>query len=90
MFTIPLYVFLIIYFLFLIIFGLFFLINIGHLFQTAALTASSVFVAILLLSVSLLILWATWYLLSDINWLQSVTVFDSAWLGNIFSFSNLQ
>jgi len=89
MLAIPLYVFLIIYFLFLLMFGLFFLINIGHLFQTAALTASSIFVAILLLGVSFLILWTTVYLLGDVDWQQSVTIFNPAWIGNVFSFTTL-
>lgn len=90
MVTIPLYIFLIIFFLFLIVFGLFFLINIGHLFQTAALTFASVLVAILLISASLLVLWGAWYMLSDVNWQQSVTIFDTAWFGNLLSFTNFQ
>jgi hypothetical protein len=71
-------------------FGLFFLINIGHLFQTAALTASSIFVALLLLGTSLLVIWGTAYLLTGVDWQQSVTVFDTAWIGNVFSFTTLQ
>lgn len=90
MITIPLYSFLIIFFIYLVIFGLFFLINFGHLFQTAALTFTSFFVAILLIAASLVVLWGTWYFLSDVNWQQSVTVFDTAWFGNILSFTNLQ
>lgn len=85
MLSIPLYAFLLIYFLFLVIFCLFFLINIGHLFQTAALTGASLFVAILMIAASSIVIWATWYLLQNADWQQGVTIFDSAWFSDLLS-----
>ncbi|MDD2758463.1 MAG: hypothetical protein PHD72_03790 [Patescibacteria group bacterium] len=87
MLTLPLYVFLIIYFVFLFFFGLFFLINIAHLYQTAALTVASFIVTLIMLAAIAIIIWATWYLLQNTDWTQTVTLFDSSWFSGLLSFN---
>jgi hypothetical protein len=88
MLALPLYILLIIYLAFLAMFVIFTLINIGHLFQTASLTFTSLFFTIVVISATLIIVWLTWYFLQGVNWHASLTIFDSSWIKNIFSFSN--
>ena len=88
MLSLPLYVLLIIYLAFLAMFVLFTLINIGHLFQTASLTLLSLLFTFAIIAATLIIVWLTWYFLQGVNWHASLTIFDSSWIKNIFSFSN--
>ena len=86
-FSLPLYVFLFLFFGFLVIFTIFVLVALYRLFETAALTLTSLFVTILVFAVSALTLFAVWYLLQDVNWQTQITIFDSSWITNIFNFN---
>jgi len=84
--TLPLYVFLFAFFGFLLIFAIFYFINIYHLFESNSLTITSLAITILTFAVSALTIFVLWYLLQDVNWKTAITVFDSAWISNIFKF----
>jgi len=84
--TLPLYVFLFAFFGFLLIFAIFYFINIYHLFESNSLTITSLAIIILTFAVSALTIFVLWYLLQDVNWKTAITVFDSAWISNIFKF----
>lgn len=88
MFSLPLYVFLILSLIYFAVFIIFFIINVGHLFQTAALTMTSLIFTILIVATSILLVWAAWYLLSGTDWGTPVTIFDTSWLSGLFSFGS--
>lgn len=85
--SLPLYIFLFAFFGFLIIFLIFIFIGLYRLFETAALNLTSLALTILVFSVSALSLFATWYLLQDVNWQTQITIFDSSWITGIFDFN---
>jgi len=80
---IPLYIFLFIYILFLTVFVIFALINFYHLVMTASLTIVSFFVSFFVLMYTILALYATWWLLQDVNWQQSIISFSA--ISDLFS-----
>ncbi len=82
MITISLYSLLFAYFAFLILFAVFAAVNLSHLFHTGALTFTSFVITIIMGVVVLLIFYATWYLLQDINWQAPLTVWNSGWFGS--------
>lgn len=86
-FSLPLYVFLFLFFGFLVIFLIFFFIDIYHLFETNSLTLTSLAVTILVFTISALTLFITWYLLQDVDWKTPITIFDSSWITNLFTFN---
>ena len=85
MFTIPLYSVLIVYMLFLLIFAIFAFINIIHIIETGTLTIVSVFITTLVISLTFLILYFTWYLTQGTDWQQTITIFNTDWITKIFS-----
>ncbi len=84
-FSIPLYAFLFAFFGFLVIFVIFFFIDLYHIFETSSLTITSLAVTIMIVSISALTLFLVWYLLQDVDWKTAITVFDSAWITDIFT-----
>lgn len=87
MFSVSLYIFLFVYFAFLAIFAIFAIINITHMFHTGSLTLVSFIVTLFTAIGTILIFYATWYLLQNADWTQAVTVWDNQWLTNIFTFN---
>lgn len=81
MLTIPLYVALFIYFGFLLFFISFIFINLTHLFHTGTLTFFSFIITLFFLAFSVIVLWATWYSLRDVNWQQPIISWNFS-LGN--------
>jgi len=83
----PLYVFLFLFFGFLLIFAIFLFIDLYHLFETSSLTLTSLFITILVFAVSAFTLFIMWYLLQDVDWKTPITIFDSSWITNLFTFN---
>ncbi|HRY36725.1 MAG TPA: hypothetical protein P5230_02490 [Candidatus Magasanikbacteria bacterium] len=84
-FSIPLYAFLFAFFGFLVIFVIFFFIDLYHIFETSSLTMTSLAITVLITTVSALTIFFLWYLLQDVDWKTAITVFDSAWITDIFN-----
>lgn len=70
MMEIPLYSLLFIYIFFLAFFAVFSLINLYHIIMTASMTMVSFFMTFLVMAGGILIIYATWYFLQDMNWQQ--------------------
>lgn len=87
MLTIPLYSFLVIYFGFLIIFFIFSIINVLHLADTGTLTFVSFLMTLVITAMTVLTLYATWYLLRGTYWQMPITIYNSEWLGNLTPFN---
>jgi|GEM_PF-1114188 len=85
MFSLPLYIFLFIYIFFLIIFSIFAFINIAHIVQTGSMTFTSFCVTFLTLILTVFVFFATWWLLKDVDWQTQAMVWNSEWIGNLFS-----
>jgi len=68
MFSIPLYIFLLIYLFFLLIFTIFAIINFTHIFQTGSITFASFIVTAIILALVIFTLFFTWSLLQGTNW----------------------
>lgn len=85
MVTVPLYVFLFLYFGFLLFFATFLVIGFSQLVHTGAFTLASFLVSFFFLAYTAVVLWGTAGLLAGLDWQQPVTVWNSAWLGNVFS-----
>ncbi len=90
MLTIPLYILLIIYAIFLIVFFTFFVINLFHIIFTGTNTFTSFIATVLVISLSVLTLYTTWYYLQNTDWTQSVTIFDASWATSLFKSGNGQ
>ncbi|HLD31410.1 MAG TPA: hypothetical protein VJB37_00765 [Patescibacteria group bacterium] len=84
--TIPLYIFLFAYLFFLTIFVAFSIMNIYHIVMTASFTLASFIITVVLLAITVLTLFFTWQFCITVNWSSALTIFDSAWLQNIFIF----
>lgn len=82
MLTVPIYIFFFAYFIFLIIFAFFSIVNLAHLFHTGAFTFVSLSVTIIVTIITILIFMATWFLLQNVDWQQTITLFDKAWFTN--------
>ncbi len=80
--TIPLYIFLFIYFGFLIIFFTFVGINFWHILKSGTLTTTNFVVSILAAAATVVVLTETYYLLNDVNWQQTITLFDLSWFAS--------
>lgn len=85
MISVPLYIFLFIYFFFLIGFAAFFFINLGHFVHTGTMTFASFFATVSFLVFSTVVLMATFYIVREVSWQQTVTLWNMQWLGSIFS-----
>lgn len=79
MVVIPISVFLIIYFILLAVLAIFFAVNFFHIVLTGTNTFSSFLTTLFVVAAVALILFGTWYFLQEINWSQTITVWDSAW-----------
>lgn len=85
--AVPLFYFLIAYAVFLGIFIIFSIINLSHLHYTGALTFVSFLMALFMGALAVGTLFFTYTLLAQTDWQTSVTLFNSAWITNIFNFN---
>lgn len=69
---IPLYTILFIYIIFLSVFAVLLLINLYHIIMTASLSAVSFLASTFFVTLSIVILYTTWWLTKDINWQQTL------------------
>jgi len=88
MITIPLFTFLIIYCVFLIIFSIFFFINVGYLISTGSISTASTAITFFVLIFALIVVGATLFALSNTNWGQTITLFNSDWFGDTITGTN--
>lgn len=86
MLTIPLYFFLFAYLIFLAIFAAFSIVNFYHILATASFTLASFILSFFVFALTTLTLYFTWQLTIDVNWQTPVTLFNSSWLTNFFTF----
>lgn len=86
MLEISLYSFLFIYFGLLVVFFIFAMINFYHIITTASFTFASFVISFFLFAFTILTLYATWYLLLDVNWQTTVPLFNIEWLNGILIF----
>lgn len=84
MISIPLYIFLFIYFAFLAIVAVFLFVDLLHIFKTGTLSIISFIATILALGIFTAILFATWYFLQNVDWQQTLIIWNSDWLKSIF------
>lgn len=80
MITIPLYFILIVYFILLFVLIVFFITNICHIILTGTTTFASFLITLFILALSILVLFAAWYLLQDTNWNQPITIWNPNWI----------
>ncbi len=90
MITIPLYTLLIGYGVFLIIFLTFFFINFGHLLATGTTTLGSFLTTFIIIALTALTLFGTWYYLQGTDWQQSVPILNLEFITNLFKPGNGQ
>ncbi len=88
MISVPLYIFLFAYFFFLLAWGVFFFVNVGHLVHTGTLTIPSFIATFLFIAFAAIVLFFTLAQLATVDWQQSVVLWNTDWLGHVFS-SNL-
>ena len=86
MFEVPLYIFLFIYFGLLAIFFIFAMLNFYHIIMTASFTFASFVISFFLFALTILTLYATWYLLLDIDWQTMVPLFNTDWFNGVLIF----
>ena len=86
MLTVPLYFFLFAYLIFLAIFAVFSILNFYHILETASFTLVSFVTTFFIFSLTILTLYFTQQLLIEIDWQTPVTLFNSSWISNVFSF----
>ncbi len=84
MLSIPLYTILFIYILVFALFVVFSIINFYHILTAGAFTFASFAVSFLVFALTILTLYFTWYLLIDIDWQSPFTLFDPAWVPDVF------
>lgn len=90
MMIIPLYALLIIYGIFLIIFFTFFTINFFHILLTGTTTLSSFIITFIIIALSTLTVYGTWYYLQNIDWQQPLFTIDFSYITNLFHGGNGQ
>ncbi|MBU0661244.1 hypothetical protein KKG22_03625 [Patescibacteria group bacterium] len=88
MIDIPLYMFLFLYFLFLAVISVFLLINLYHIIVSGSMTLTSFFLTFLIFGGLGFTLYMTLQLTAQVHWGNTLTVFDPAWISNIFTPSN--
>lgn len=84
MLTIPLYTLLIAYAIFLVIFFTFFIINFFHIIFTGTTTLGSFIVTFIIMALSVLTLYGTWYYLQNVDWQQPLFTLDFSNITNLF------
>ncbi|PIR03069.1 MAG: hypothetical protein COV60_02340 [Candidatus Magasanikbacteria bacterium CG11_big_fil_rev_8_21_14_0_20_43_7] len=77
--AIPLYIFLFVYLIFIAVFLAFSIINFYHIVVAASFTIVSFTISFFIFALTLLTLYLTYTLLVDINWQQTLLVFDTGW-----------
>lgn len=87
MLTLPLALLLYLYYAVVAIAVIFQLIMIYHLLLSAATTFTSLTVTFFVLAATVLTVYGTWYLLREVNWETTLTVFESAWFRSSPSYS---
>jgi hypothetical protein len=83
--AIPLYFFLYAYYFLIFIFLMFYFLNIKHLFFTGSVNLLSFFITFVTLALATLIVFFTWQQLDNVNWQQTITLFNQDW----FTFTNI-
>ncbi len=83
--SIPLYSLLFLYILFFAIFAVFMIANIYHIVMSGTLTFASFSVTFIVLALTVLTLYATWFFLRDVDWQTSIIFFNTEWLGGFSS-----
>ena len=88
MITVPISFFLIIYFILLAVLAIFFAVNFFHIVLTGTNTFSSFLATFFVVAAVAMILFGTWFILRNIDWSQTITVWNSSWFNqttnNIF------
>jgi len=79
MISIPFYTVLFAYLIFLCIFVIFSLINFYHIIATSSLTFVSFTITFLVFALTILTLYFTWQIISQVNWSQNLILFDTNW-----------
>ena len=82
--TLPLYIFLFLYFIILTIFAAFVLINFYHIVGSGTLTFISFLFTFITAAATVALLYETYLLLQGTDWQQTMTIFDAAWITNLF------
>lgn len=85
MLIIPLYILLILYAIFLIIFFTFFTINFFHIILTGTTTLGSFIITFIIIALSTLTLYGTWYYLQNIDWQQPFFTLNFSNISNLFN-----
>ena len=85
MLIIPLYTLLVIYGIFLIIFFTFFAINFFHIILTGTTTLGSFIITFIIIALSVLTLFGTWYYLQNIDWQQPLFTLNFSNITNLFN-----
>jgi hypothetical protein len=80
----PLYTLLIAYSIFLVIFFTFFVINFFHIILTGTTTFGSFIVTFIIMALSVLTFYGTWYYLQNVDWQQPLFTLNFATLTNLF------
>lgn len=81
----PLYIIGFIYLAFLAVFAVFAFVNIMHIIQTGTFTRMSFLITLFVMAFTALILYATWYFLKDTDWQQTLFVWNTEGIKNLFS-----
>ncbi len=84
MIIIPLYTLLIIYAIFLFVFFTFFTINVWHIFFTGTNTFNSFVVTFIVVALSIITLFGTWYFLQGTNWQQPLITLNIQSITGLF------
>ncbi len=90
MLSLPLYILLIAYAIFLIIFFIFFITNLLHIIFTGTTTFSSFIATFIVMTLTALTIYGTWYYLQNTDWAQPVTLFDASWITSLFKSGGVQ
>ena len=64
--------------------AVFLFVDLLHIFQTGTLSVISFIATILALGIFTAILFATWYFLQNVDWQQTLTIWNSDWLRSVF------
>lgn len=83
MMIIPLYTLLIIYGIFLIVFCTFFAINFFHILRTGTTTLGSFIITFIIMALSVVTLYGTWYYLKQFDWQQPLFTLNFEFIKNL-------
>lgn len=83
MITIPMSILLIAYAVVILLYLFFSAICVHHIIRTASFTTIGFLVTFFVLSAGVLTIYGSWYLLQEISWVQSITLFDNSPIGSV-------